>query len=141
MSASTPSARGNIDGAYRRDHNQAVWRLPAQPRTRRAGRKQNVKLKIEKSTFYMFSCLLLSFVAYRQFSILATKSRRGRRCGVDVLLSSPVLCGLSSILNCIIQDRSCLEEAAEELTGEAKMFVPGECPVRVVAALTAPKAF
>ena len=60
-----------------------------------------------------FSCLLLSFVAYHQVTNLATKGSRGRRGRVDVLLSSPVLCGLSSILNLIIQDRSCLEEAIE----------------------------
>ena len=65
-------------------------------------------------------------MAYQQFTNLATKSSRGRRGSVDVLLSSPVLCGISSILNCIIQDRSCLEEAAEEFNGEAKMFVPRE---------------
>ena len=88
----------------------------------------------------MFSCLLLSFVAYQQFTNLATKSSRGRRGSIDVLPSSPVLCGLLSILNCIIQDRSCLEEAAEELAGEAKMFVSGECPVRVAAACRGPKA-
>jgi len=62
----------------------------------------------------MFSCLLLSFVAYHQFSNLATKSSRGRRCSADVLLSSPVLCGLPSILNLVIQDRSRLEEANAE---------------------------
>jgi len=60
-----------------------------------------------------FSCLLLFFVAYHQFLNLATKSSRGRRGSIDVLLSSPVLCGLPSILNLIIQDRSCLNEAKE----------------------------
>ena len=73
-------------------------------------------------------------------SCLATKSSRGRRCGVDVLLSSPVLCGLPSILNCIIQDRSRLKEATEEFNGEAKLFVSGGCPVRVAAACREPKA-
>jgi len=40
----------------------------------------------------------------------------------------------------VIQDRSCLEEAAEELNGEGKVFVSGECPVRVDAACRGPKA-
>ena len=52
----------------------------------------------------------------------------------DILLSSPVLCGQPSILNCIIQDRSCLKEATEEFNGEAKLFVLGAGPVRVDAA-------
>ena len=69
MSASTPSARGNIDGAYRRDH--------------------------ERFRFSFYA----SFDSLREErSCLATKISRGRRGSIDVLLSSPVLCGLSSIL-------------------------------------------
>ena len=135
-----------------------------------AGQKQNVKLKIEnvKSTFYMFSCLLLSFVAYHQFLNLATKSRRGRRfdvllsspvlcglssilnlatkssrgrrCRVDVLLSSPVLCGLPSILNLIIQDSSCLEEAKEGSKEKRNRSCLVKTSVRVDAACRGPKA-
>ena len=76
----------------------------------------------------------------KERSCLATKSSRGRRCSVDVLLSSPVLCGPPPILTCIIQDRSCLKEAAEEFNGEAKMFVLCEGTVRVDAPCRGPKA-
>ena len=66
----------------------------------------------------------------KERSCLATKGRRGRRCGVNILLPSSSLCGLQSILKRTIQDRSCLEEQMRSQSGSEDVRdgrTPGSC--------------